>query len=361
MNIDLSTFINDIIKINTILLPYFKKHFKKQFRNSHTFIQFLLYLSKDSDFHKHLLIDLFYLYYYKSSKFNKSFHFEIIQIIGNSVEDCDDILYNSRLNGYIFGSIKKCHYKKLSYFLPFLNNFHNEENNILLPKYDFIMIKYVTYITKLDNVQETIKWLNIIKKLINKHNIIYFFKHSGFEQLDEIQNKYPHNLIIMSQIAILKLKTTNYSFHNTTSLHQLCKYHNSLSSTRFMLQNTEIDYNKKNCVGKTPIHIAILKSNKSIIELLISCGVRLDIQCKNKTIINLIHEHLPIYHKTDPFFVNTIQSAFIKRSLNNKLINETIQLFPFYEDINSIIKLYVDPVSEYFKNEARIEHIMKSK
>ena len=133
LNIDLCNF-EHIPKINTILLSHFRKNlnFKKQFKNSVTFVQFLLYLSKDSDFHPHIL-DLFYMYFKKKSKFNKTFHFEIIQIIGNSVEDNTDTLYNSQLNSYIFNSIKTCNHKKLSYFLPFLNNFHNEINNILLP------------------------------------------------------------------------------------------------------------------------------------------------------------------------------------------------------------------------------------
>jgi len=360
LNINVNEF-KYLFKINKILLTYFRKNnnFKKHFINSNTFIKFLLYLSIDTDFHRHLL-ELFQEYNIKT-KFDKCYHYEIIKIIGRSVETNDIQLYDNFLNVYIFNSIKQSHESKLSYFIPFLINFHLSDNNRLLPKYDYIMTRYVKYITTLDIEYEIIMWLELIKKLVNNHNIIYFFKYSGIEQLNIISQRFKNNSIIIQTIKSFKLKITNYSSFSNTSLHQLCKYHNSLSSVRFMLKNTNINYNKMNRRGKTPLHIAIFKSNKSIIELFIASGVNLDIKDGAETsILDFIHSHLYIYYKTDPFFVNVIQKAFIKRTLNDKIINKTIKKFHFYDDINSIIKLYVDPVSEYFKNETQIEYILKN-
>lgn len=360
MNIDLSSF-ECVPKINYIILSYFRKNRnlqkQKYIQNSKAFITFLLHLSEDSDFHKHLL-DLFHNIHNKNSKFDKIYHFEIIEILGNSIDDTD-ILFHEKLSIHVLKSIKNCNYKKLSYFLPYLTNFHQDDDHTLLPKYDYVMIRYVKYITKLKNVEDIIGWLGIILKLMNKLNLIYFFKYSGYEQLTIISERYPNNYQIRSKILLFKIKMKNSSYNNTTSLHQLCKYHNSLSSIKFMLQNTDIDYNKKDYLGKTPFHIAIFKSNKSIIELFISSGVNLNIHYRNKNIMDIIHSNLYIYNKTDPLFVNVIQKAFIRRTLNDKLIDETIAKFKFYDDINSIIKQYVDPVSEYFKNEPQINNILK--
>lgn len=361
INRNIIDYFDYIKKINIKLLKKLRKQ-KEIDKYAITFINFLLFLSEDTDFHPHLY-DMFKKPY--NSIFDDNFKYDIINILGNSIENNYYVLQNTNLIKYIFQQIKTCSSTKLSIFIPFLSNFlqqYSATGKILLPKYDYIMVRYVKYVDNLTCEDEISKWIDIIIKLTTTHNIVYFFKHSGYEKLEKIREKYYYNRDIRSEINLIKYKMTNYVSKNTTSLHQLCKHENSVSSIKFMLQNTEIDYNLKDSCGKTPIHIAIHRSNKPVIALLISCGVDLDIpgRRKKKSIKKILYQHLNIYHKTDPLFVNVIQHSFIKRTLNDKFINETIESFGFYKNINSIIKLYVDPVTEYFKNEQQIDYIMKN-
>ena len=121
-----------------------------------------------------------------------------------------------------------------------------------------------------------------------------------------------------------------------------------------MIKNTPINYNKHDSLGRCVMYTSIIASNKEAIEFYIASGISI-----NKRTKKLLYKSLYYYHKNDPIFINVIQQAFIKKQINNKIINKIVESYGFYPDINDTIKSYIDIVFEYIKNEDYIVNYLK--
>jgi hypothetical protein len=287
------------------------------------------------------------------SEFDKIYKYEIIELLGKC--EFNNYKITDKLIKYVLKELLKCPENKLINFTKFLTNlYENDEEFKLSPCFNYVLIRLVKNITKLEDKKKVKEWLKLLLNLLNKNNKINFLQYSGYEKLNEISKKYENDALIQAKINLLNYKICRYFSVKTSSLHELCKYKNSIIPIKFIIfNNDDIDYNSINAFNKTPFEIALLKNNKEVIEFFISSGVQVDNQMKK------LHKRLSRHYGSDFIFGNVLQRAFVKRHFNNEIINKVIMSYDFYDDINSIIKKYVDRVYEYIKNEDLINEKMK--
>ena len=215
------------------------------------------------------------------------------------------------------------------------------------PGKQYIVVKYLKYLDNIITEQEKYDILRLFEKLLkNTPNLIAFLKYGGYETLINF-NATSYRL--KSEIRSLRYIITKYNSFETSSLHQLCKYSNTINEIKFLIYHSNFDYNIKDQTKRTPFKYAIQQVNKNAIEFFISSGVEFRMKDLEKKMYK-INSH-------DPLFLNVIQKAFIKRNYNEKIIKTVIASFGFYDVINDIIYEYIDKVTEYIKNEDEINKI----
>lgn len=353
-------FTKQISELIPLIIKKLRKNntYNKILKSSDKFINFVLYYVKSistRDENENILKIIIPTKY--NSDFDKYYKFQIINILGNIIENSSNkrIYKNYKLIKHVLKIIKKANFEDLDHCTTYLSSFYNyNRGDRLISKYDYVMIKYLRNINKIQNQDKIIIWLELLDQLINKNNKIYFFENSGYEILQNIKEKFPNSSFIRTNINIMNYRIIRYCKYKTTSLHQLTKYNNTVSATEFIILNSNIDYNLLDSNSNSILYSSIINNNKKLIDFYISSGFIID----NKT-NKLLQKRLnKKYYKSDPLFLNIVQLSFVKRKINDKFINEEINKYGFYNDINIVIKQYVDPICEYIKNKNKINQYL---
>ena len=324
---------------------------KLKISNLHSFyLKYLEYLLDFDDYKNFILILL--KDYYKSNL--KEYSHIITRIIGKIIGV--KIRTHKDLVEFTFNDFKTKEIKHITcytkFFLLYFRHVEKDTRN-LTEDYRYIIIRYLNYLDNIQKERETLDILILLGKLVRPlENKIEFFKYCGFERISKMKQRF-NSYSIQSQLNSLRFELTGHSTTKTSSLHQLCKYQNSINEIKFIVFNSNVNYYLKDSCNRTPFYFSMKKRNKNAIEFFISSGI--DIEKKK------LDKNINFLYNVDPLFMNIIQKAFIKRKYNIKIIKKVIASYKFYDVINDIIFQYVDVVYEYVKNEDIIQNICDKK
>ena len=341
--------IREIFKF--VLIKITRNLKKIKISNLHQFyLKYLEYLSDFTDY-KSFIIDMIEDYY-KSNL--KVYSHIITRMLGNIIGK--KIRFKKGLVKFTFEDFKTKDPKHIicytQFFLLYLRYFEKDTHN-LTDDYRFIVVRYLNNLDNIYKERDIIDILIILGKLVRTfENKIEFLKYCGFERISKLKGKY-NSYAMMSQLNSLRFQVTGHSTTKTSSLHQLCKYKDNVEQIKFIIYNSNINYNIIDSCNRTPFYFSLKKFNKGAIEFFISSGIDINKKKLDKNINHL--------YNLDPLFMNVIQKAFIKRKYNLDIVKKVISSYKFYDVINDIIFQYVDVVHEYIKNQDIIQEICDKK
>ena len=360
-----SHFSNEIIEINQILISKLRQRnrYKQILFDTDKYIEFLIYLSKLYSKYQNIVEVLDPIKY--GGGFDYHYKFAIMNIIGNCISN-SRVKYNPQIIRHATRLAKYADDNKLGHLVPFfVNMFDNHQNYVnevsFTRKYNYLLVRYVKilkYFTdqKYKNEEHILMCICLLKKLINISNNMIFFQNSGNIYLDKIYEKYNNKQI---QLKILEIEDNLKSFFeiNKYSLHKAVRFDNSLHIIKFIIMGTDLSYYIIDYKHRSVFNWAMKFNNKELIGFYIASGFNME-DFFNKRKFN---NYLALETNKDPCFSNIVQNAFVIRKIHNNIINKVVKSYGFYNDINVIIKNYVDNIYEYIKNEDIIEKIINDK